>query len=302
MFGGGWCCNFGGLDVCNDTVNRIWYPGFGYKSYFETSYFSSHIVIASGFFWSWTYPPDEPPQQKQVLAEPGPFDCIYRQAVMYVSYNFAAREPDGLLSPHYPNVERLYQLHLVKKHMNSTINEVTKMSDFSPDLVIVRRFGFLVLWSHHFPPSHQVSQLFSYWEWENCFCNGPIFGPQTFPWTYMFLANLPSGFPGLKFCAEKWPAALDDTPGQTVFQTVDPPVSGETLGKLVRKSARNKEKINEKLPTQRFTTVAYLSTQHFWRTKLYKTLQLKGKHSYMPHTTKKNPSTSSSIFQPQVHP
>lgn len=66
-------------------------------------------------------------------------------------------------------------------------------------------------------------------------------------------------FPGLKFCAEKWPAALDDTPGQTVFQTV----SGETLGKLVRKSARNKQKINEKLPIQRFTTVAYLSTQHF---------------------------------------
>ena len=25
-----------------------------------------------------------------------------------------------------------------------------------------------------------------------------------------------TGFPGLKFCAEKWPAALDDTPGQTV--------------------------------------------------------------------------------------
>lgn len=106
--------------------------------------FSSHIVIASGYFWSGTYPPDEPPQQKQVLAEPGPLDCIYRQAVMYVSYNFAAREPDGLLSPHYPNVERLYQLHLVKKHMNSTRNEVTKMSEFFP--------GFLVVWSHPTKP------------------------------------------------------------------------------------------------------------------------------------------------------
>lgn len=66
---------------------------------------------------------------------------------------------DGLLSPHYPNVERLYQVHLGKKLMNSTINEVTKMSEFFPDLVIVRRFGFLVVCSQHFPPSHQVCFL-----------------------------------------------------------------------------------------------------------------------------------------------
>lgn len=32
------------------------------------------------------------------------------------------------------------------------------MSDFFPDLVIVLRFGFLVACSHHFPPSHRVSQ------------------------------------------------------------------------------------------------------------------------------------------------
>ena len=172
MFGGGWCRKFGGLGVCNDIFHIIWDAGFGYKSYFEASLiFKSYCrIIASGsvFFCE---------SDLSILTDPNQ-SCEWFEWWMFLAnlrwFVKSSLPKCGKVVPSTPG-QKAYELNHKRSHQNVWI------FSRSSDCPAFRVFGGLFT---SFPT--KPSGLFSYWVWENRFCNGPIFGPQTFPWTYMF--------------------------------------------------------------------------------------------------------------------
>ena len=90
--------------------------------------------------------------------------------------------------------------------------------------------------------------------------------------------------------------------GKRFIQAVSGDTLGHVLGKLVRKSARNKEKINEETSNSTFHNSCLSFNSTFLTYKTVQNPSTQRQRFIYPPDHKKNPSTSSSIFQPQSPP